>query len=255
MRKLLFVALIALSFTSCREKIDGGNEGILVEQYGTGKGQGVSLVAGSTWYNPWTEDVYQFPLFVQNADFEAFAVTAKDGSVFQVNPRVAYKIQPGHAPEIFRKYRKDIEEIQKTVLNTYTRDAFRVVFGRYSTDYILTNRDTIENIITANFSRLLDHEGFHMEQLTYSLTPPQSIQESINAKNQEIAKAMQVENQLKTAEARARIKIVEAEADKKANELRQASLTPLLVQQQFIEKWDGRTPLYGNSPVMFKSVQ
>src|SRR5690349_12990900 len=99
MKKLLTITaqvLFTIIFlSSCREKIDGGNEGILVDQYGTGKGQGVSLVAGSTWYNPWTQDVYQFPLFVQNADFENFAVTAKDGSVFQVNPRVAYKIKQG----------------------------------------------------------------------------------------------------------------------------------------------------------------
>jgi hypothetical protein len=53
----------------------------------------------------------------------------------------------------------------------------------------------------------------------------------------------------------ARKKIIEAEAEAKANQLRQATLTPLLVQQQFIEKWDGRTPLYGNSPIFFKNTQ
>lgn len=60
--------------------------------------------------------------------------------------------------------------------------------------------------------------------------------------------------QIKVAEAQAKIDIVKAEADKKANELRQSSLTPLLIQQQFIEKWDGKTPLYGDSPTMFKNV-
>jgi len=33
-----------------------------------------------------------------------------------------------------------------------------------------------------------------------------------------------------------------------------ASLTALLIQQQFIEKWDGKTPLYGQTPAFFKSV-
>lgn len=65
---------------------------------------------------------------------------------------------------------------------------------------------------------------------------------------------MKVDNDLKVAEAQARIDIVKAEAEKKANELKQQSLTPLLVQQQFIEKWDGKTPLYGNAPVIFKNV-
>lgn len=48
--------------------------------------------------------------------------------------------------------------------------------------------------------------------------------------------------------------IVQAEAEKKANDLKQTSLTPMLIQQQFIEKWNGSTPLYGNAPVLFKSV-
>ena len=39
-----------------------------------------------------------------------------------------------------------------------------------------------------------------------------------------------------------------------ANKLKQQTLTPLLVQQQFIEKWDGKTPLYGNVPTLFKTV-
>jgi len=43
-------------------------------------------------------------------------------------------------------------------------------------------------------------------------------------------------------------------AESEANRLRQQTITPLLVQQQFIEKWDGKTPLYGQNPVMFKSV-
>jgi hypothetical protein len=49
--------------------------------------------------------------------------------------------------------------------------------------------------------------------------------------------------------------IVQAEAEKKANELKQQSLTAMLIQQQFIEKWDGKTPLYGSSPTFFKNVQ
>jgi len=253
--KICNLILLSVLFYSCREKIDAGNEGILVNQYGSGKGQGVSLVAGATWYNPMTEDVFQFPLFVQNADFEPFQVSAKDGSIFEVAPRVAYKVEQGKAPEIFKKYRKPIEEIQDQVLLTYTRDAFRVVFGKYSTDYILTNRDSIESAIESKFSSLMRKEGFQVEQMTYSLTPSASIQNSINLKNEEVAKSMRVENELKTAEARARIKIVEARAEKEANELRQASLTPLLIQQQFISKWGGKTPLYGESPVMFKSVK
>lgn len=91
--------------------------------------------------------------------------------------------------------------------------------------------------------------------MTSGLQYPEVIVQAVNLKNKAVQQAMQVENELKVAEAQARKKIVEAEAEARANDLRQRTLTPLLIQQQFIEKWDGRTPLYGNSPTFFKNVE
>jgi regulator of protease activity HflC (stomatin/prohibitin superfamily) len=57
-----------------------------------------------------------------------------------------------------------------------------------------------------------------------------------------VQEAQRVENELKIAEAEARKKIVAAEADKQANELRTQALTPAILQQMWIEKWDGTLP-------------
>ena len=53
---------------------------------------------------------------------------------------------------------------------------------------------------------------------------------------------MQVENEVKVAEAQAKKLIVAAEAEKKANELRQQALTPAILEKMWIEKWDGTAP-------------
>lgn len=68
------------------------------------------------------------------------------------------------------------------------------------------------------------------------------IVESVNAKNKAIQQAMQVENEVKVAEAQAKKLIVAAEAEKKANELRQQALTPEILEKMWIEKWDGTVP-------------
>ena len=40
------------------------------------------------------------------------------------------------------------------------------------------------------------------------------------------------------------------------NKIISSGITPQLLQQQFIERWDGKTPIYGNMPVtLFKSTQ
>lgn len=53
---------------------------------------------------------------------------------------------------------------------------------------------------------------------------------------------MQVENEVKVAEAQAKKLIVAAEAEKKANELRQQALTPAILEKMWIERWDGTVP-------------
>lgn len=251
------MAIVAVLFiTSCNERIDAGKEGILVKLYGSGKGvQDVSLVTGRVWYNPFTEEVYEFPTFVQTVDYDAFTVNAKDGSVFHVDPTLSFKVESGKSPEIFKKYRKDIEEITKTTLYNYIRDAFRIEFNKYTTDSIISSREGFENAVQNNISKVLVKEGFVLEQMTSGIKYPESITRAIDAKNEAVQKAAQATNQLRVAEANAKIKIVEAEAEARANELRQRTLTPLLIQQQFIEKWNGSAALYGNSPAFFKTIQ
>jgi regulator of protease activity HflC (stomatin/prohibitin superfamily) len=237
---LLIVVVIAIVaviifIVSSTQRINAGHEGVLVKLYGTDKGvQDVTLVTGRVWYNPFTEDVFEFPIFVQTADYELFTVNAKDGSVFSVDPTISFYIIPGKSPHIFKKYRKDVTEITRTTLLNYVKDAFRTQMNKYSTDELISNRQKFEADVQFTLDSSLSKDGFKLEQLTSGLQYPQTIVQAIDLKNQAVQQAMQVENELKVAEAQARKKIIEAEADAKANQLRQTSLTPLLIQQQFI---------------------
>jgi regulator of protease activity HflC (stomatin/prohibitin superfamily) len=253
--KYLLFGFLAITFTSCT-RIDAGHEGILIKQYGTDKGvQDVSLVTGRVWYNPWTENVEQYATFVQTIDYDAFGVNAKDGSSFSVDPTLSFNIVPGNSPRIFKKYRKTLQEVSETTILNYVKDAFRLQMNKYSTDEIVSNREKFESDVQKTLSDVLEKEGFKLEQLTSGLQYPQTIVDAVNAKNKAVQEAMKVENELRLVEAQAKKMIVQAEAEKRANELRQQSLTPLLIQQQFIEKWDGKTPLYGTAPTFFKNIK
>ena len=65
---------------------------------------------------------------------------------------------------------------------------------------------------------------------------------------------MRVSNEVRVAEAEAKKKIVIAEAEAHANKLKEQSLTPLLIQQQWINKWDGKLPgiVAGNSNLLIQ---
>ena len=265
MKKLIILLLATAAMYSCT-RIDAGYEGILIKQYGADKGvQDVTLVTGRVTYNPWTEDVEQIPLFVQTADYDPFKVNAKDGSEFTVDPTISIRVLKGNAPIIYQKYRKDVDEIIQTTLYNYVKDAFRIQFNKYTTDDITGKREEFESNVQSYLVEQLEKEGFHLEQLTSGLKYPDMIVSAINAKNEAVQNAMMIENKVKAAEAQAKISIanangaaqalvIQAKADSEANKLRQASLTPLLVQQQFIEKWNGVLPTYGTVPQLFKGI-
>lgn len=259
MKSKLILGLLSLfmvfSMTSCMEKVDAGCEGIKVNLYGNDKGvDDASLVTGIVWYNPWTTTVYEYPTYVQTIDYEPFTINAKDGSEFTVDPTVSLKIIDGKSPAVFRKYRKELDEVIKGTLYNYVKDAFRIQLNKFTTDDIVSKRDSIENAIEKYLTQALAKENFQLEQLTSGLKYPQTIVESVNAKNKAIQQAMQVENEVKVAEAQAKKLIVAAEAEKKANELRQQALTPAILEKMWIEKWDGKLPVYGQVPTIFKDI-
>ena len=256
--KLILKGIIACSMftlTSCVEKVDAGCEGIKVNLYGDDKGvDNTSLVTGVIWYNPFTTTVYEYPTYVQTVDYKPFTVNAKDGSEFTVDPTISLKIQDGKSPVVFKKYRKELNEVINGTLYNYVKDAFRIQLNKFTTDDIVSKRDSIEIAIEKYLSSSLTKENFQLEQLTSGLKYPSTIVESVNAKNSAIQQAMRVENEVKIAEAQAKKLIVAAEAEKKANELRQQALTPEILEKMWIEKWNGVLPVYGQTPTLFKDI-
>lgn len=252
---IVIAAAVMFMPISCT-RIGSGYDGILVKQYGSDRGvQNVALVTGRVWYNPWTEDVEQMPTFVQTIDYKPFKVNTKDGSEFTVDPTLSFGVTRGKSPGIFVKYRRDIEELSETTVYGFVKDAFRMVMNKYTVDEAVSNREKVEDEIQKVLTQVLERDGFFFENLTSGLRYPPSMIAAINDKNKSIQDAMKQENNIRKEEALAKIKIIRAEADRKANELKQTALTPMLIQQQFIEKWDGSTPLYGSAPVLFKNAQ
>ena len=243
MRKWIFSLIAATFLLSSCERIDAGHEGILVDLYGSDKGvNDVSLVTGYVYFNPLTQRVYEYPTFVQTVDYPPFTINAKDGSEFTVDPTISLKIIDGKSGPIFRKYRKDVPDIINGPLFNHVRDAFRIQLNKFTTDEIVSMRDSIEKAVENQLVATLNKEGFQLEQLTSGLKYPETIVAAVNAKNKAIQQAQQAENEVKVAEAQARKLVVAAEAEAEANRLRQQALTPEILQKMWIEKWSGDVP-------------
>lgn len=255
---LRFIMAICAMFmmSSCGyERVDAGHEGILVNLYGDEKGvSDISMCTGAVWYNPFTQSVYEYPTFVQTVDYEPFTINAKDGSEFTVDPTISLKIVDGKSPDVFKKYRKELDDVIHGTLYNYVKDAFRIQLNNFSTDYIVSNRDSIENAIEKHLSAALTKENFQLEQLTSGLKYPKTIVDAVNQKNRAVQEAQTALNEVAVAEANAKKLLVAAQAEAEANRLKQQALTPQILEKMWIEKWDGKLPTYGQVPSLFKDI-
>lgn len=237
------------------ERVDAGHEGILVNLYGDDKGVGdVSMCTGAVWYNPITQSVYEYPTFVQTVDYEPFDVEAKGGLKFMVDPTVSIKMIDGQAPAVFKKHRKSLDELINTTILNYVKNAFRIQLNQFEADYIINHRDSIESAIENYLNRDLVKEGFQLEQFTSGLQCPEEISKSVIAKTNTIQLAQTAENEVRIAEANAKKLLVAAQAEAEANKLKQQALTPQILEKMWIEKWDGKLPVYGQVPTIFKDI-
>jgi regulator of protease activity HflC (stomatin/prohibitin superfamily) len=261
--------LLIFLFMSC-ERIDAGHVGVKVNLYGSQKGvDGITEVTGMVFYNPFTTKIYEFPTFVQHKEYtgeESFSINSKDGSEFKVSPIVNYQIKTEKVPFIFGKYRRSLEQIENGFLKTSVYDAFRIATNSYTADSLISNREGFEARVRGILEKQLNAEGFLIQQFTSNLVYPETFVNAINAKNNAVQQALKAENDVRTAEANAKIKVatangnadallVQAKAESEANRMKQQTLTPLLIQQQYIEKWDGKLPVYGTTPQLFKNIQ
>lgn len=260
MKSVVFglIAMIAMStvFSSC-ERIDAGHVGVKVNLYGNGKGvDDITECTGTVFYNPLSTRVYEFPTFVRHKEYNgenSFSVNSKDGSEFHVSPIVNYSVRREKVPYIFAKYRKELDEIEEGFLKTAVYEAFRIVTNSYTADLLISSRQEFDLKVKKSLEDQLLPEGFVVSQFTSNLDYPPTFKKAIEAKNNAVQSALMAENRVKQAEAEAKIKmatatgnaeamLTEVRAKAEANKLEQVTLTPMLLQKQWIEKWDGALP-------------
>lgn len=253
---ILVVILGLLGVSNSCERIDAGHVGVKVNLYGSGKGvSDVTECTGLVFYNPMSTKIYEFPTYVQHKEYKktadgdnSFTVNTKDGSEFHVSPVINYSVQREKVPTIFSKYRRTLPEIEEGFLKTTVYDAFRLATNAYTAEELVSNRANFEIKVRSILTEQLQKEGFVINTFTSNLEYPTSFKNAINAKNNTVQAALQAENKVKQAEAEAKIKIATAEgnaqalltnarAEAESNRLRQSTLTPMLLQQQWIEAW------------------
>lgn len=267
MKKYLLILALVTLVMSCT-RIDAGYTGLKIDLLGDDKGNVTEVPPGRYFNMSPNIDYKSFPLFVQNYKWteghdegspndeairfqtkEGMLITADVGVTFTVNP------EPGSARILFLSYRNGIEEIIDGPMRNAVRDAFNKFGAMYTADEIIGEGKTpliasVTQEIKARFapSILVDTISW-----LAAPRPPQQVIDALNAKVEATQKAIQRENEVRSSEAEAKKAVavaqgeaeamrIKAEAQAEANRIISASLTDRLIQQNWIEAWDGKLP-------------
>ncbi len=274
----MIVIVASVSTVSCT-RIDAGHVGIKVNLYGDTKGvQDITEVSGMVWYSPVTTAIYEFPTFVQHkvwtADMqedsptnEEFTVTTRDGLSLSFDVGLDYQVIPSKVADIFRTYRKDLPRITNEFIRTMVRNAYNNVASGYTAEDMVSRRAEYEIQVRKSLDGTMLKSGFEIAQIGIigKIRMPATLEEAVNSKIKAVQDAIRAENEKQRVIAEAQKNIEQArgeaeatrirsEAEANANRALSTTISPLLIQKLYLEKWDGKLPVYGQVPQLFKNI-
>ncbi|HZT01871.1 MAG TPA: prohibitin family protein [Steroidobacteraceae bacterium] len=190
---------------------------------------------------PFAQSVVRMDVQVQNAQA---AETSASLDLQNVSTTVAtnWHILPADAEWVYQHIGNEGDLVDK-IIRPAISNSVKAVTAHYNAEDLIIHRDQVRSQI--------------QEQMTSELQPYRVVVDSVNItdfhfseefaqaiERKQIAqqRAFQAKYELDQAKVRAEQRVVEAQAQSEAQKLLQQTLTPQIIQQQAITKWDGHLP-------------
>jgi regulator of protease activity HflC (stomatin/prohibitin superfamily) len=283
----LFIAGTLVLSVMRATRIGAGYVGVEVNLAGSQRGtQDIPVRTGWVFYSPLKTQIIEFPTFVQTVKWtadvneghpinEELAFNSKEGQEVRTDVSLSYAIDSVKVPEFYVKYRTDdLDRFTHGILKDIVRNSLNEVASTY----------TLEDIYGENKARFLRESreriqaqlapvGVQIQQFGFIGKPrfTAAIEQAITQKTQAITEAERARNQLAVTQAEMAKSVAEAEGEAKsqvaraqgeatsliarargeaeANRLRQASITPQLLewkrlenQRALVDRWNGSVP-------------
>jgi prohibitin 1 len=253
------VVVLIVGWFSFTETIDQGHVGVVYSRsHGVEKdtlGQGLHFV------NP-TKRITEYPTSTETVTSKE-TVSTKDGKTLDVKVTYEYHNDPTKVADVYNKFRGQAPEaIEASWLKARLNEATLQVTSSYSVLEVFQNHEKIRAEIQDVFKGDIKQYGFEVEKVNFGTPIPDAqtqnaIQQVVNA--QQGLEQLRIEKEKATLQAeKAKIEadgkaqaqvsqakgdaesiLLKAEATARANKEIQASLTPAILENNKISKWNG----------------
>ncbi|MBK7448389.1 MAG: prohibitin family protein [Anaerolineales bacterium] len=227
------------------------------------------LESGLHWIIPFAERVERYPKVNQNYTMSAtpdegevsgddsIQVRTKDGQQVYIDASVLYAVDPNKVVQLYSTWRFDYED---QLVRTQARGVIREVASQYGVEEIVsTKRAEMEQLITDQLLKIFSENNLIMrdfvlrnirfsdeyaaavEQKQIAEQQAQQAAFVVEQKKQEAEQARQVaqgaaDAAVIAAKGEAESLLIQAQAQAEANQVISQSLTPALVQYQYVQK-------------------
>jgi regulator of protease activity HflC (stomatin/prohibitin superfamily) len=264
---LVVVALLLTTVGAGIVFIEPDELGVVVTVLGSGGIRPDPLDSGLHWIVPFAERVERFPRVNQNYTMSSIAdegatngddsiqVRTKDGQQVYIDASVIYAVDPLKVVQLYSTWRFNYED---QFVRTQARGIIRDVASQYGVEEIVSSKRAEmafliseelfksfadNNLIMRDFVlrniRFSDEYAAAVEQKQIAEQQAQQAAFVVEQKRQEAEQARQVaqgsaDAAVIAAQGDAEARLIEAQAEAEANRLLAESLTPELIQYQYI---------------------
>lgn len=229
MKKLLALAVLAITVTGCAT-VGTGYRGVVTSW---GKPTGETKTEGISFLFPFSGlDV--IPMNVQTqADSIETAARSKDSQIVKTSVTVNFHLDPAHVIDIYDQLR---DEEKDRVLDPTVHNAVTAATGKFKAQDLVANRDAVAAAIDRELRAKMAPYHIIIEQvLVTNIAFDHNFQQAVE-------QTMTAQQELATAKIDALKAKATAEGAASAQQAQKQTLTPLILQKAWIDKWDGHLP-------------
>lgn len=198
-------------------------------------------------YDFWGTNKYVFlDCKVQTLDIQTLAYSS-DAQTMDILANVQFQILPDKALDIVKTY-GSLDALTTRIQATITERP-KVVTSQYKAMDIIANRADVTAAIETEVRAAIADAGYPVNITNIAVTNfdfsdafETAVEEKMIAEQKQLKAAYENQTKIAQAEADAKAKVVAAEAEAKANELLEKSLTDKILQEMYIDKWNGVMP-------------
>ena len=258
--KYLLMALVAVAlFASC-ERVAPNYAGVFMENYGKEGKKDFTIQTGRVYTAGMGTELFQVPLFDQRGEFtKPVTLKAADNTEFNARPAYSYKVIKDRAIDVVfdNKHigRGDdfMLALEDNILEPRVFDLIKEESRKHKTDSLMADGGSLifekrlEQIVEKEFER----RGLELLTFSAQLEFSKKVREKIDSRNEVNTNISVLDQQIEEQKKQNQLEALKTEQAL----ITSRGLTKEILYKRFIDKWDGRTPLYGIVPEFLKVTQ